>query len=99
VSLVAEDNPMNDYPDEISEDEEGSECESEESKHSGSSKELSDDDEDVDDELRSFAKGVTSDVDDPLYDEDFDDYEGQGAGDDNDEDEDVGNEDWRWSYR
>ncbi|AET03129.1 putative transcription factor Iwr1 [Medicago truncatula] len=86
----AEDNPMNDYPDEISEDE-GSECESEESKHSGSSNELSDDDEDVDDELRRFAKGLTSD---PLYDEDFDDYEGQGVGYDNDEDgdEDVGNE-------
>jgi hypothetical protein len=89
VSLVAEDNPMNDYPDEISEDEEGSECESEESERSGSSNELSD--EDVDDEIRRFAKGLTSD---PLYDEDFDDFEGRGVGYDNDEDgdEDVGSE-------
>ena len=93
MSIVAEDNPMNDYPDYISEDEEGSECESEESKHSGFSNELSDNDEDVDDELHRFAKGLTSD---PLYDEDFDDYEGQGVGYDNDNDEDgdedVGNE-------
>ncbi|CAL5191626.1 unnamed protein product [Lathyrus oleraceus] len=89
----AEDHPMNDYPEEISEDEEGSDCESEESEHSKSSSELSDDDEDADDGHHGFAKGGISD---PLYDEDFDDYDGQGV--DNDDD-DPDNEHLKWSYR
>ncbi|XP_004514009.1 RNA-directed DNA methylation 4 isoform X1 [Cicer arietinum] len=88
----AEDNPANDYPDEISEEDEDSESESEESKHGRSSNELSDDDEDVDDEHNRFAKDGTSD---PFFDEDFDDYEGQGVSNDEDEDD----ENSRWSYR
>ncbi|CAI8612252.1 unnamed protein product [Vicia faba] len=94
-----ENHPMNDYPEEISEDDEGSDCESNESEHSKSSSELSDDREDGDDDEdgddgHGFAKGGISD---PLYDEDFDDYDGQGV--DTDDDDDPDNEYSKWSYR
>ncbi|CAK8541157.1 unnamed protein product [Lathyrus sativus] len=82
----AEDHPMNDYPEEISEDDEGSDSESEESEHSKSSNELSDDDEDADDGHYGFAKDGISD---PLYDEDFDDYDSQGVDNDDDDDSDT----------
>ncbi|XP_061365650.1 RNA-directed DNA methylation 4 [Gastrolobium bilobum] len=87
----AENNPLNDYPDEISQEEdeevEASECGSEEREHSNASNESSD--EDV--EHHGFSKGDA----DPLYDEDFDDYKGAGDYDVEDGDD----EDWRWSYR
>ncbi|RDY08456.1 RNA-directed DNA methylation 4, partial [Mucuna pruriens] len=85
----AENNPLNDYPEEISEeDEEVGDSESEsECEHGDTSNESSD--ENV--EHHGFSK----DDADPLYDEDFDEYEGVG----NYDDEDVDEEDWRWSYR
>ncbi|TKY63207.1 RNA-directed DNA methylation 4 [Spatholobus suberectus] len=85
----AENNPLNDYPDEISEeDEEVEDSESEsEREHGDTSNESSD--EDIE------HHGVSKDDADPLYDEDFDEYEGVG----NYDDEDVDDEDWRWSYR
>ncbi|XP_027347338.1 RNA-directed DNA methylation 4 [Abrus precatorius] len=85
-----ENNPLNDYPDEISEEDEGvkeSECESEESEHDTASSKSSDEDL----EHHDLSKDNT----DPLYDEDFDDYEGVG----NDDVEDVDDEDFRWSCR
>lgn len=85
LSIVAEDHPQNDYPDEISEEEDGaSECDSEESEHSSAS------DESTDEDLEHH--GFSEDVADPLYDEEFDDYEclGKYDGEDGDEDVDVG---------
>ncbi|CAJ2669645.1 unnamed protein product [Trifolium pratense] len=93
----AEGNIKNDYPDEISDEDEDSESESEESKDGKSSNESSNDEEDEDDEHHGFGNGYISD---PLYDEDFDHYEGQGADNDEDEHDDLDNEQaWRWSYR
>ncbi|XP_058756291.1 RNA-directed DNA methylation 4-like [Vicia villosa] len=90
-----ENHPMNDYPEEISEDSEDSDCESDESEHSRSSNESSDDDEDADDGHHGLAKDGISD---PLYDEDFDDYDGQEVDTDDDGD-DPDNEHLKWSYR
>lgn len=74
--VIAENNPLNEYPDEISEeDEEDSESESEQER-GDSSNESSD--EGI--EHRGFSK-----VDaDPLYDEDFDENEGGDNYDDED---------------
>lgn len=91
--IIAENNPLNDYPDEISQEEEeeeieASDYESEECERSDASKESSDED---------CRHGHSKDDDaDPLYDEDFDDDYGVG---DHDADGLHENEDWRWSYR
>lgn len=88
----AEDNPRNDYPDEISEDED--ELESESSSES---------EEEEDSESKSSSKsegyshhGSESSSDDPLYDSEFEGSEAD-AGNFSDGNEDG--EDWRWSYR
>ncbi|KAK7319905.1 hypothetical protein RJT34_04633 [Clitoria ternatea] len=83
-----ENNPLNEYPDEISEEDEEverSESGSEEGEHDSS--------ESSNNDLERH--GFSRDDADPLYDEDFDDYEGVG----NYDDEDVDDEDRRWSYR
>ncbi|KAK7339585.1 hypothetical protein VNO77_20262 [Canavalia gladiata] len=85
-----ENNPLNDYPDEISEEDEEvkeSEYESEESEHGTGSNESSEEDL----EHHDFSEDIV----DPLYDEEFDDYEGVS----NYDDDDVDDEDFRWSYR
>ncbi|MED6118700.1 hypothetical protein PIB30_005172 [Stylosanthes scabra] len=86
----AEGNPLNDYPEEISEDEdeeaEDSERESEECEH----EDHSDEEEDLEHD------GISKDHDaDPLFDDEFDDY----GGDDTYDAEDWDNEDWKWSHR
>ena len=87
--IIAENNPLNDYPDEASEEEdeevEDSECESEEREHGNATDEPSEEDL----EHKGFSK------DDPLFDEEFDDYDDVGSYDV----EDVNDEDWRWSHR
>ncbi|KAI4350642.1 hypothetical protein L6164_005078 [Bauhinia variegata] len=91
----AENNPLNDYPDEISsneeENEEGSEVsesESEEDEYENASNVSS-----GDKDLYHGAFSLDDDDDaDPLYDDDFDD----DCGVNNDGADD---EDWRWSYR
>ncbi|XP_020240054.1 RNA-directed DNA methylation 4 isoform X1 [Cajanus cajan] len=86
----AENNPLNDYPDEISEEVEDSENEDSESESEREHDDISNESSDADIEHHSFFK---HDVD-PLYDEDFDEYEGAGSHDVEDADDD-----WRWSYR
>ncbi|MED6185459.1 hypothetical protein PIB30_057259 [Stylosanthes scabra] len=86
----AEGNPLNDYPEEISEEEdeevEDSERESEECEPENDS----DEEEDLEHD------GISKDHDaDPLFDEEFDDYDG----DDTYDAEDVDKEDWKWSHR
>lgn len=81
MSIVAENHPMNEYPDEeeFEEEDEDSEFELEEPESDNSSNKSSDEN------LEHHA--VSKHVADPLYDEEFDDYEGA-----NDDSED---EDWR----
>ncbi|OIW14426.1 hypothetical protein TanjilG_20872 [Lupinus angustifolius] len=78
-----ENNPLNDYPDELTEDEE----EGSESENSNASKESSDEDN----EEHGFSRDNEAD---PLYDEDFDNYDGRVGYDVDDDDED-----WKWSHR
>jgi len=86
--VIAENNPLNDYPDEISEEDE-EEVEDSESESEGENGDASNESSNEDTEHHGFSK----DYADP-YDEDFDEYEGVCN-----YDEDGGDEDWRWSYR
>ncbi|KAK7395783.1 hypothetical protein VNO78_16353 [Psophocarpus tetragonolobus] len=84
----AENNPLNDYPDEISEeDEEVEDSETgSENEHGDNSNESSDEDKYIE---HDFFKNEA----DPLYDEDFDEYGVTSY------DAELDDDDWRWSYR
>ncbi|KAL5153009.1 RNA-directed DNA methylation 4 [Glycine soja] len=84
----AENNPLNDYPDEVSEeDEEGENSENESEREDGNTSSESSDE--------NIEHGFSEDDADPLYDEDFDEYEGAHS----DDVEHMDDENWRWSYR
>ncbi|KAL2320155.1 hypothetical protein Fmac_029124 [Flemingia macrophylla] len=87
----AENNPLNDYPDEISEEVEDSENEDSESDSEREHGDTNSESSDADREHHGFSKHDK----DPLYDEDFDEYEGACTYDV----EDVDDEDWRWYHR
>jgi len=86
--VIAENNPLNDYPDEVSEEDE-EEVEDSGSESEGENGDASNESSNEDTEHHGFSKGDA----DP-YDKDFDEYEGVCNDDENAEDED-----WRWSYR
>ncbi|KAG4926450.1 hypothetical protein JHK85_052936 [Glycine max] len=84
----AENNPLNDYPDEVSEeDEEDENSENESEREDGNTSSESSDE--------NIEHGFSEDDADPLYDEDFDEYEGAHS----DDVEHMDDENWRWSYR
>jgi len=87
--VIAENNPLNDYPDEISEEVDEEEVEDSESESESENGNASNESSNEDTERHGFSKADA----DP-YDEDFDEYEGVYNYDEN-----VDDEDWRWSYR
>lgn len=93
----AEDNPRNEYPDEIS-DEQEEEEEEEEVDEDGVESKATENSEDESERAGIASRDVDRFLEDEIY---YDDFENDDHCFDNldDEKNDADGEDWRWSYR
>lgn len=99
----AENNPRNDYPEEMSAEEEEEEEDEEEEEEEGAESKASDESEDSSEGggINGFSDPDLLHDDDLYYDDFNDDGDDFDYNDDNCEDDDNGGDgkDWRWSYR